>query len=285
VGRLAARFARVPVVIHTVHGFAFHEASSGPALLMYALLEQLAAHFCDALVTVSQFHCDWAARLHIGNARTRTAIPNGIDPARLAPSRDRAPTRAALGIADGELMCLTTGRVVRQKGLDILLHALARYDGPPLRVVLAGEGEELAPLKLMARDLHLGARVMFLGFRTDLGDLLAAADLVVLPSLREGLSISLLEAMAAGKAIIATDIGSNLEVTRHGEAARIVPVGNAAELTGAMMSLAGDAGLRDRLGRAALAEFQRTYHEQMMLDRYMELYARLTGEKCGEVRA
>lgn len=282
VGRLAARWARVPVIIHTVHGFAFHEASSRPALLVYSQLERIAANFCDALVAVSNYHCDWAARLRIGNEHTRVAIPNGIDPARIQPSRGRDAVRSELGVSNEEIMCLATGRLAKGKGLDLLLQGLAaRRSDKPLKVFLAGDGEEREELKELAVKLNIQQIVTFLGFRNDLGDLLAATDMVLLPSLREGLSISLLEAMAAGKAIITTDIGSNLEVTRHGEAAWIVTAGSVDNLADAIVRLAADKGERDRLGRVALATFQGSYHENIMLDRYMVLYARLVNEKCG----
>jgi glycosyltransferase involved in cell wall biosynthesis len=280
VGRLAARLAGVPVVIHTAHGFAFHEASSRRAFLIYCLLERVAAHFCDALVTVSQFHCDWAARLRIGDARKRLAIPNGIAPNRVRPARGRAAARAELGLGRTEIMCLTTGRLAEQKGLDVLLKALARVKATePLRAFLAGDGDQREALQRLARDLGVDRKVVFLGFRTDLGDLLAAADMVVLPSLREGLSISLLEAMAAGKAVVATDIGSNLEVVRNGEAARVVRAGSADELAAAIVSLAGDDAARGQLGRKALAIFQAHYREDIMLGRYLALYAELMDAK------
>lgn len=280
VGRLAARMARVPVVVHTVHGFAFHEASSKTALLGYSLLEWIAAHFCDALVTVSRFHCDWAANLHIGSKRTRIAIPNGIDPGRIKPQRSRQKVRTDLGIDDNEVLCLTTGRLVQQKGLDVLMSAISKLDQSlAVHFVIVGDGEQSSVLERLAKVLKIEKRISFLGFRTDLGDLLAAADLIVLPSLREGLSISLLEAMAAGKPIITTNIGSNLEVTANGKAARLVAAGNAQSLADAIYYLVGDKKECERLGRAALVEFEREYHEDIMSLRYMELYARLLNEK------
>src|ERR1035437_2860083 len=280
VGRLAARWARIPVVVHTVHGFAFHEGSSRHVLLAYSLLERMAAQFCDALVTVSQFHCDWAARLRIGNAHTRLAIPNGIDPGRVKATRGRAATRKDLGLRDGEIMCLTAGRLAKQKGLDVLIRAVAALpSNVSLRCFLAGDGEERAKLEQMVEGFGLSQKVVFLGFRADLGDLLCAADFVVLPSLREGLSIALLEAMAAGKAIITTDIGSNMEVGRGGESARIVRSGNESGLVLAVAELANNRQLREDLGCKALAEFQRSYREEIMLASYMALYDRLLHER------
>jgi glycosyltransferase involved in cell wall biosynthesis len=279
-GRVAARLAGVPVVVHTVHGFAFHEQSPRFALTVYSLLERFAAHLCDAIVTVSNFHCAWAAALHIGNERIRVAVPNGIDPNRVKPTRSASATRQAIGIAPDAVMCLTIGRLAAQKGLDILLRAVPlTKDMDRLRVVIVGDGEHKVQLEALAKDLDITRQVRFLGFRNDVGDLLAAADIVVLPSLREGLSISLLEAMAAHKAIVATRIGSNEEATCNGKVALMVTAGSAGELAAALDTMVQDEGLRDHLGRLAFEEFNRNYHEDIMLGRYMALYTRLLNER------
>lgn len=276
VGRLAARMAGVPVVVHTAHGFPFHEGSSWLETNALALLERIAAHWCDALVTVSEFHCGWARRLHIGDAAKRMAIPNGIDATRTAQTRGRSGTRVDLGIEDQEFMFLSTARLARGKGLEVLIEAVAtREETRGWRVVIAGDGEERERLEELVRRNGLERKVRFVGFRRDVGDLLAAADAVVLPSLREGLSIALLEAMAAGKVIIATDIGSNREACGGGECAVMVAPEDAKALGNAMVLVAeGGEGVAS-LGPAAAARYQERYTEARMLGAYRELYRRL----------
>jgi glycosyltransferase involved in cell wall biosynthesis len=122
--------------------------------------------------------------------------------------------------------------------------------------------------------------VRFLGFREDVGDLLAASDLIVLPSLREGLSIALLEAMAAGKPIIATSIGSQREVASHADMARLVRPSNALALSEAILRLAGDQALMTRLGTSARAVYEDRYTEDRMLRSYRQLYLDLLSAKC-----
>ncbi len=124
-------------------------------------------------------------------------------------------------------------RLAADKGLEYLIEAAAILPrtGRRIQIVIAGDGPARDRLERLAMNLGVTDRVRFLGFREDVGDLLAACDMVVLPSLREGLSIALLEAMAAGKPIIATSIGSQREVASHADMARLVRPADALALT------------------------------------------------------
>src|SRR6476646_8377635 len=221
VGRLASRLADVPVIVHTVHGFAFHERSPIFVRLFYSKLERMAARWCDRIVSVSEFHRRVALDLRICYSRQILAIPNGV--AEIGRNTEISPEelRRRLGAHEGELLILSMARLAKDKGLEYLIEAAALLKRTALRfrVLIAGEGPARSHLELLARNLNVTDRVIFLGFREDVGDLLAAADLIVLPSLREGLSLALLEAMAAGKAIIAASIGSHLEVASHADVA------------------------------------------------------------------
>jgi glycosyltransferase involved in cell wall biosynthesis len=142
-------------------------------------------------------------------------------------------------------------------------------------VVLAGDGEDHAKMQSLASRLGVDARVRFLGFRKDIGDLLLASDLAVLPGLREGLSMSLLEAMAAGKPIITTRIGSNAEPTAGQEAALLVEARNANQLADAVVRLSRDRELAERLSRSALDVFEEKYTQQRMVAAYLDSYRTL----------
>lgn len=284
IGRLAARLAHVPVVIHTVHGFAFHEQSKPYQILLFGTLERLAAKWCDAIVTVSEFHRNWALRLGIGTPQQVFAIPNGIPPNRVYPTQPRDITRAELGVGEGEYLLISIGRLAPQKGFEYALSALQLLrpsQGQAIRLVIAGEGPMRSALENMIRRMSLETSVSLIGFREDVGNLLAAADVVILPSLWEGLSISLLEAMAAGKPIITTDIGSNREVLAQEQAALLVPAADAAALANAIARLMRDPGLANELGRRAREVYERHYTEDRMLRQYHEVYAMLVRRKLG----
>ncbi len=275
VGRMAATVANIPVVVHTAHGFAFHEQSSGAARWLYSSIERYAADCCDAVVCVSRFHRKWALELGIGTPERVVAIPNGLPPERANATRTRSEMRAELQLADQELMLFSAGRMAPQKGFEYLIRAIPSLVGDltrPFRVILAGEGDLRESLERLAREAGAQKYLQFLGFRHDITNLLSASDIVVLPSLWEGLSISLLEAMAAAKPIITTRIGSNYEVVDHEDTALLVEPANVCQLASAILRCAGDPVLCQSLGRRAAQLFRREYTYDRMLDDYMKLY-------------
>jgi glycosyltransferase involved in cell wall biosynthesis len=242
----------------------------------YVGAERLAARWCDRIVTVSEHQRDWALRVGIGKPDQVIAIPNGVPVERAQPRRSPAEVRAELGIGEA-FMILSTGRLAEQKGLEYLIRAAKRLreDLPTARIVLAGDGPLREQLSKLVSDLGLGDLVTLVGHRSDVGDLLVAADLVVFPSLWEGLSISLLEAMAAGKPVVTTTIGSNREVTNDGETAVLVPPKDPGALAAAIRSLATDPERLAELGREGQQAQRERYTLKRMLDAYLAEYDRL----------
>ena len=182
-----------------------------------------------------------------------------------------------MGAEYGEFVVLSMARLAADKGLEYLIEAAAMLprNGRRIQIVIAGDGPARQRLERLAIERGVTDRVTFLGFREDVGDLLAASDLVVLPSLREGLSIALLEAMAAGKPIIATSIGSQREVASQADMARLVPPADARALSEAIVRLAADQEAMERLGRNARTLYESRYTEERMLEDYKQLYHEL----------
>ena len=282
VGRIAARLAGVPCIMHTVHGFAFHEESSYLALSVYAKLERLAALACDRIITVSNFHCEWGQKLEIASANKMIAIPNGIPKEQVKALRSREDVRASLGLRKDDLCILSAGRLAPQKGLEYLIQAareIVLHSAVPARFVLAGEGELKDRLISMTREYNVEDVFQFLGFRQDIGDLLGAADIVLLPSLREGLSIALLEAMAASKTIVATAIGSNREVIEHEKEGLLVPPKSCQKIADAVLHLASDPKIRKSFAEAANKKYVNQYTEEKMTQSYINEYLLLAQQK------
>lgn len=267
IGRRAAWMADCPRIVHTVHGFAFHERSNPIVMRLYVALERMAARWCHRLITVSEFHRDWAVRLGIAPPEKIVAIPNGISPERVKPLRPPKEVRRELGIGPDQFVIASIGRLAKGKGLEELVAILPeiRQANPGAVLLLPGEGD----LKFE------GEGIIAPGFRTDIGDLLNIANLVALPSHREGLSIALLEAMAAGKPIVASDLASNLEAAPG--VALMVPVDNKVQLCKAILELISQPDRALQLGHAAKQRFEERYTEQRMLDQYRDLYQSMLG--------
>jgi len=287
VGRLAAKLAGIPIILHTVHGFAFHEESRPLTLWFYATLERIASHWCDKIVTVSKFHRNWALKLGIGNEEKILAIPNGIPEERVVPKRSKEEIRKELNLTK-EIVILSIGRLAPQKGLEYLIKSipiLFTKIKKSFKVLLVGEGPLENYLKNLVKTLGIEQYVKFVGFRNDIGNLLSISDIVVLPSLWEGLSIALLEAVAAGKPIITTTIGGNLEVVKNEESALLVPPKSPVSIAEAIIRLIDNRDLAIKLGDQARKTYQDIYTEEKMLNKYIELYfslLRIKG-KTGEM--
>ncbi|HVY94776.1 MAG TPA: glycosyltransferase, partial [Bryobacteraceae bacterium] len=174
VGRLAAKMAGVPAIVHTVHGFAFHEQSKPSAMRVYAALERHAANWCHRIITVSEFHRGWGLSLGIGDENTMVAIPNGIAPERIEVTKGREATRAEHRLQPDDFLIVSIGRLADGKGLDDLLAAIAtvrRQISRPVKLWLPGTGPIQSMLEQQAARLGLQDAVHFLGFRKDVGDL------------------------------------------------------------------------------------------------------------------
>ena len=145
-----------------------------------------------------------------------------------------------------------------------------------MQLAIAGDGPEREKLTLLARDLGIADEVAFLGFRDDAVRLYAAADMFVLSSITEGMSLSMLEAMAAGLPVVATDgAGGNSQVVREGETGLLVAPRDPAALAAAICRLSTDAGLRARMGAAGRARVEQHFSLRTTTRRYLAVYERL----------
>jgi glycosyltransferase involved in cell wall biosynthesis len=172
-------------------------------------------------------------------------VPRSDDPAA------RAAARARLGVSAGALTCGLVGAFTSQKGQDVAIAALARTERKDLRLVLVGDGADRSSLERQAADAGVADRVLFAGFRDDVPHLWPAFDFVAAPSRHEGLGTSVLEAMAAGQAVVATRVAEFDDMLDEGRAGLLVPSEDPAALARALDRLAGDAALRATLGGAA----------------------------------
>lgn len=190
---------------------------------------------------------------------------------------DRRAARASLGLGFGEVLLLATGSLVERKGFHVLVDALGILDRrgeqlPPWKLVIAGEGSFRAEIESRVSESQLQDRISLLGYRSDIPDLQAAADLFVMPSLWEGLPLAVLEAMCVGNPVVASRTSGIPEAIRHEEDGILVEPGDAAALANALSRLLSNPGLRGRLGAAALRRALDHFTVERMADEYENLY-------------
>jgi len=263
-GLIAAVLARIPAVIATAQLFGELSVSH----FVYAQQRFVAAGV-DRYIAVSH---EVARRLHQAfhiPARKINVVHNGIP----LPTID-APTNTALRriLMRGteRAIVLVTARLDKQKGHHYLLQAASLV--PKAVFVLVGDGPERASLEAQARALGLSDRVTFLGYRDDVGDLLTTCDLFVLPSLFEGLPLSVLEAMAAGKPVVATAIGGTDEAIVQGHTGLLVPPGDPIALAAAIRTVLSNPKLARRLAAAGKARVHEHFSADAMIHKVTNIY-------------
>lgn len=257
-GAIAGRVAGVPCLLTTRHGP--RTRSEGAERRFW-----LAARWHRHVVAVSD-----SARADIAGGRFSdpsklVTIPNAADPPDASPPID-APPRTGFTL-------VSVGRLVWEKSYEVLLEALllARSEAPDLHLWLVGDGVERAALEQLVRSLHLEEHVLFLGARSNVGYWLQHADLFVMSSVSEGLPVSLLEAFAMERAVVATDVGGIPDVVEGAHAGLIVPRSNPRALADAILRLKRDPDERRRSERNA----RRAYEEHFSIARMGRAYQRL----------
>jgi glycosyltransferase involved in cell wall biosynthesis len=262
---VGARLARVPRVIVT-----YHQVQPDALGRRSQVVNRAGQLLSSRTVAVSRGVAETLAA-NAGLARGRiNVIHNGIQP---LPAS--AAAREALPRRPGDVWAGYFGRLAAEKGLPALLDAAAavRAGGTPLRLLIAGDGYEREALETRAKALALGDGVLFAGQRDDARALMRDVDFVVHPPRFEGFGLVLVEAMEAGRAVVATDVPGGIpELVRDGENGLLVPLDDVPALAAAMRRLATDAALRERLGAAGRARWEREFTADRMIARTVALY-------------
>jgi glycosyltransferase involved in cell wall biosynthesis len=203
-----------------------------------------------------------------------TLIPSAVDARRLQPRRGAAAVRGAEGATADDVVLLAMASLVPRKGLDVLFDALAALRGRGVcpRLWIAGDGPEATALGAQVESLGLAAQVRFLGRRDDVGDLLAACDVVILPSRHEGLGVAALEAMAAARPVVASAVGGLADAVVDGRTGLLVPADDPARLADALEKLVRDPALRSALGNAGPQRIAERFGAEPLVDAYERLY-------------
>jgi glycosyltransferase involved in cell wall biosynthesis len=262
-GRMAAMLAGAPITVFTVHGWAF-KAYSGVAAALYRFADRLMARATSVTICVTE--AERAAGLAAGTcaASRTTVIPNAIDVA-ASPRAQPHPDAARI---------VSVGRLSWPKDPITLVRALARVRHDEVIALVVGDGPQRADVEAEAHRLGLDSVVQLVGPREDVPDLLARGDIFVLASRSEGGPISVLEAMAAGLPVVASDVGGVGELVDEGATGLLVPPADPEALGAALQRLLDDAGLRRRMGAAGRQRVAENFDVGAQRRAHLELYAR-----------
>jgi glycosyltransferase involved in cell wall biosynthesis len=269
-GVLAALIARVCPVLHAEDGFGPEEAHA--LKMRRVLMRRLLLKGVYATVVPSRVLMN-IARDRFGVPPAKLIyIPNGVDTDRFRPGLDRR-WRRAHGIPDDAVLCGTVGRLRPEKNLELLLRAFARAGSSSLRLAIAGDGPDRTDLERQAHALDLDGRVVFAGNLTDPVPFYRALDFFVMSSVTEQMPVALLEAMACGLPVLATDVGDIREMLNGcATPGTLVPSSDLEAYVSGLMKLASDLNLRAELGSKNRQTVLDRYTAKRMVARYRATY-------------
>ena len=282
VGRAAALLAgnaRPPVVVHTFHGHVLRGYFDPLRTRAFRQLERTLARSTTALVAVSPQVRDDLVELDVAPATRFAVVRLGIElDQRVSPgSNDRGETRRVLGIGERPFTVGWIGRMTGIKRTDDVLLAFKslRERGIDARLCLVGDGPDRDQVERRAHELGVMRETLFLGYQEQVASFFAAFDVFILPSANEGTPVTAIEALAAGKPVVATRVGGIPDVVRDGEDGFLVAPGDVEALADRLAQLATDDALRERMGEGARARVRERYSVERLVDDVDRLYRSL----------
>lgn len=274
---LGATLAGFRPIIFTEHGRHWPDVVS-PAR---RAVNQMLRLRRDRITAVCQFVADALRTNERIVDREVRIIPNGVRTETFDRPGRRDWLCELLAVPRDSLLCLQVARFHPVKDHETSIRALsaARAQGCPAQLILAGDGPEQGKIESLCHDLDVRSAVHFLGPRRDVPDLLAAADLLVLSSRSEAASLSILEAMSAGKPVVATDVGGNGEIVLHNATGLLSPRRDPAAMAAHLTALWRDPAMRARMGAAGRQRAQRHYDQRLMHEAFIDLYRRVAEDR------
>ncbi|HEY5312282.1 MAG TPA: glycosyltransferase [Pirellulales bacterium] len=275
-GRLAARAAGVPVILSALHSTGLPDHVEWP--------NRLLAPITDGFIGVAAAHGDYLARAEGCPPSKVFVIPNGVDTERFSPCEPDPALRQSLGLLPGQPVAAIVAALRPEKNHELFLRAAARIarQRPEARFLVIGDGPRRGELQRLAAELGLEHSVLFLGTRADVPQILSLASVLVLSSHMEASPVSILEALACAKPVVATRVGSIPESVEHGGCGYLVTPGDEAELAARVDQLLGQPELAGRMGQTGRERVVRHASLERMVEGYQDLIERVYTAKCPE---
>ena len=276
-GRLAAWLLRVPVVTHTPHGHVFHGHFSRLLSKVFLIIERIFDKITDCTIALTDGELNDYIRKSVSKPDKLVKIHSGVDiPKFIGASVNGPEKKKTFGIGVEEAVVGTVGWLLPIKGPTYLMAAMGQVwvKKPDVRMMFVGKGELETELKTMARSMGAGDKTLFTGWRDDAHEIMPVFDIFVLPSLNEGMGRVIVEAMAAGKPVVASNTGGIPDLVIDGETGFLVEPGDPAGLASAINKLLEDPDLRSKMGQAGRKRCH-LFSEALMIEKIDKLYQRL----------
>lgn len=282
-GRAAAYLARVPVIVHTVHGFGFHPRQARLKRWSFVAAERLISPLTTHFIVVSEANRQEGARRGLFSGSRVTLIRSGVDLARFREATPAHEVLRAAGVPEGAPLVGMVGCLKPQKAPADFVAVAARVAArsPAAHFVLVGDGELRPVVEAAVRAAGLDDRFHLLGWRDDVDRLLKCFDVVAHTSHWEGLPRVFLEALAAGRPVVATGVDGAPDVVREGVNGYLVAVGDLDGMAARIAGLLADPAARERLGAAGLST-PREFEIREMVGAQERLYRRLWSQVTGD---
>ncbi|HQP92273.1 MAG TPA: glycosyltransferase family 4 protein, partial [Candidatus Omnitrophota bacterium] len=281
IGRMAAKIAGIPVIIHTVHGFSFHDRENVFLKQIYILFEKLAARWADKIIFVATPLKEWAIKLGIEQAPQYGFIPDGIEISKFASAEGTERLRNQFGFSRNDLIVGVVAKLWEGKGhMEVLAAANSIIrEVPNARFLFVGDGPLRKKIEKEVLEKKLDRFVCLAGFRNDIPEITSILDVALLASSFEGLGRVLLEAMICGKPVVATRVGGIPEIVKDGENGYLIPREDPKSISKAVIALLKDPDLRRRMGETGKKMITERYTADKMVSDIHDLYMGLLKSK------
>jgi glycosyltransferase involved in cell wall biosynthesis len=279
-GRIAAKLAGKKFIIHTVHGWSFNDFQPFFIRNIFICLERLTAQFTKRLIVVSSYDKGKGLENGIGKESNYTIIRYGINKDEFL-LKDRS-IKEELGIKDSDLVVGMISCLKPQKSPQDFVRLAFQINQilPQMKFILIGDGVLRYRVEKLVRRYNLQKNLILTGWRRDIPRILSAIDIFVLTSLWEGLPISVLEAMASAKPVVATHTGGIEEVIIEGKTGFLIPVRDVKKMSDRLITLLKDGNLRKELGQNARDFLDGSYHLENMVNANQDLYENLVKDRA-----
>lgn len=251
--RVAAKSLMISPLIYTAHGFHFYNGAPRKNWLIYYIVEKFLSRYTDVLITINKEDYNRSQKfkakkaIYVPGIGVETKMFNGL-------TIDRNNKRKELEIAKDVFVILSVGELNKNKNHEVIIRALAEMQAQNILYLICGQGDREDYLKRLTLKLGVAEKVKFLGYRNDLAGIYKVADVFAFPSYREGLSVSLMEAMSSGLPIICSSIRGNIDLVKDGEGGFLVQPDDVGGFTKSLKRIIDNVELKDKMGRVNIAK-------------------------------